>query len=101
MLTEGVIRADDREKIFKTVLLHHNYEHHQGLFTFNSKKRRSSIHNVTPSKSELKESLSKISLRKNSAVVRKFHRSGSTVVYHPTYTGNLLCPLGAVQTEVN
>lgn len=94
MLNESVIRSDDRENIFKTILLHHNYEHHHGLFNFKS-------HNQSTAKPEVNGTLSKALVRKSSGVIRKFHRSGSTVVLHPAQTGNLLCPSGIVSYEVS
>lgn len=96
MRIEGVIRPEDRDKIFKKVMLHHTYDHH-ALFNFGSKRRESSQSN----RSSQSEKGAKPSSRKNSIDIKKFIRRGSTAVYHPRRTSNVSSSLLPVQEGVS
>lgn len=95
MFLEGEIRAEDREKIFKTLLLHHNYEHHHGVFHFGLHK-----HHGSNSKLNLNGNGVKTSQVKNASNARRLSRRTSTAVYHPASTGNFMCPIPMVLEEV-
>lgn len=75
MFTKGIIRFDDQENIFKTVLMHHDYEN-----TFNFGLKRGLDSNPSIKSHEERPRLSSFS-RKSS--LRRFRRRGSSTVYHP------------------
>ncbi|CRK96261.1 CLUMA_CG009686, isoform A [Clunio marinus] len=104
MFNEGIIRNGDREKIFRTILLHHNYEHRRSIFNFGVKKKSShdssqSLVSHTSEKSD-DSNIFKPSKRKSSGSFKKFSRRGSTVVFHPRRTSNLFTPEAAIREEV-
>lgn len=74
MFTKGIVRFDDQENIFRTILIHHEYEN---VFNFGLKRGYDS--NLSMKSHENVRSMS----RKNSWNVKKFKRRGSSTVYHP------------------
>lgn len=78
MFTKGIIRFDDQESIFKTVLIHHDCEN---VFSFGLKRGFDS--NPSIKSHEIDGRLRQSMSRKNSWNVKKFKRRGSSTVYHP------------------
>jgi hypothetical protein len=74
MFTKGIIRFDDQEKIFKTVLVHHDYDN---TFSFGLKRALDSTQSIKSHDERPRLSVSRI----NS--LKKFKRRGSSTVYHP------------------
>lgn len=95
MFSEGAIRDEDREEIFRTILLHQNLDPQYQTLNFGLLKKVSSSLSLRSDKD------SKSTLRKNSTVIKKLNRRGSVAVYHPART-NLLSPssLSVVSEEV-
>lgn len=90
MSSDGLIRLDDREKVFNTIMLHHNYELHQGAFNFDLKKTHGSNQSLTSNKSDAgsRRLHIKQALRRDSSSAKKFTRRGSNAVFHPSRTGS-------------
>lgn len=76
MFTKGIIRFDDQENIFRTVLVHHDYD--MSSINFGLKRGRESSSSI---KSQDGEQARSSVLRINS--LRKFRRRASSTVYHP------------------
>lgn len=69
MYTKGIIRLEDQENIFRTILIHHNIDN---VFSFGFDP------NIKSHEFDERRSMS----RKNSLNVKKFKRRGSSTVYH-------------------
>lgn len=96
MFSDEAVRDEDREEIFRTLLLHQNIDPQQNSWSnFGLLKKSESIQSLkTPSKS---------SLRKTSSVLKKLNRRGSVAVYHPARTSLVagLSPLPVLSEEVS
>lgn len=90
MYLDGVIRSDDRENIFKTIMLDQRYD--RNLVAFEKKKtdkRSQSLINHCISTDLL------LKPRRSIGNIKKFTRRGSSAVFHPLRTSNLSIPFAA------
>lgn len=90
MSNASLIRFEDRENIFKTVLQHHNYSHIQPMFKFDLRRRLGSTLSLRSDKADFDRRIQLLQTpRRSSGSVRKFIRRGSSALFKPSRTNSL------------
>jgi hypothetical protein len=96
MFAKGIVRFDDQENIFRTILIHHDYDN---VFSFGLKRGLDSNPSI---KSHDGDGRSRRSMsRKNSWNLSKFKRRGSSTVYHPGSMTSLVLGRDEVNFQFN